>query len=62
MTRDLTHERCAQRCCCPSWSCEHHRADCEVVTGRHVYAAGGIVSADAAERIVRNIERAWDVA
>lgn len=33
--RDLTHSRCVHRCCCSSWSCEPHLADCEIVTGHH---------------------------
>lgn len=34
MTRVLTHERCAHRCCCDSWSCGSHLATCSTVERR----------------------------
>jgi hypothetical protein len=35
LLRDLSHSRCVHRCCCRSWSCEPHLADCEIATGHH---------------------------
>lgn len=29
--RAMSHERCVQRVCCPSWSCTPHQADCPAI-------------------------------
>jgi hypothetical protein len=57
LLRDLSHSRCVHRCCCLSWSCEPHLADCEIVASRELFTVarggGSFVEETAAELLPR---------